>query len=233
MKPLGILMLVACLLPAADGPHFDITDARGKKPSGVTIEPGDPDADGWFSLKIVNHGKGDPVLVWPFDGLAKTPEGPEPIPAIVIQRGDEKALTNQRVVAAMAMLRALGLQTSGMIADKYSLDRTALDRAIQALTSATDAFERGIGLVWEQKHAEAAEEFGRALKERQNQLTRMPSEIYAAAILEGTELVRANKFDAAAVAFLFALKQRPSDKLALSDRADALMRAGKSEAAGR
>ena len=233
MKPFSILLLTACLLPGADGPHFDITDARGKKPSGVSIEAGEPDADGWFPLKIVNRGKGDPVLVWPFDGQAKAPDGPEPISVIVIQRGDEKALTNRHVVAAMAMPYALGLDSVWGIANKFVLDRFALERAIEGLAASTDSFERGMALVSETKHAEAAEEFGRALKDRQNQLTRMPTEIYAAAILKGTELSRASKFDDAAVAFLIALKLRPSDKLALDARAGALVRAGKPEAAGR
>ncbi|HTA47579.1 MAG TPA: hypothetical protein VK789_34300 [Bryobacteraceae bacterium] len=233
MKPLGILLLAACLLPGADGPHFDITDARGKKPAGVTVEAGEPDADGWFSLKIANRGKGDPVLVWPFDGWAKTPEGPEPIPVIIIQRGDEKALSNRHVVAAMAMPYALGLDSVWGIANKFVLDRFALERAIQGLAASTDSLERGMALVLATKHADAAEEFGRALKEKQNQLTRIPSEIFAAAILDGTELSRANKFDDAAVAFSFALKYRPSDKMARDARAGALIRAGKSEAAGR
>lgn len=233
MKAVGVFLVAAVLLPGAGGPHFDVTDARGKKPAGVSVEAGEPDADGWFSVKIANLGKGDPVLVWPFDSLAKTPDGPEPIPVIVIERGDAKALSSRHVVAAMAVPYALGLNSVAMIADKFALDRSALEGAIQGLAASTDAFERGLGLVWATKHAEAAEEFGRALKERQNQLTRMPTEIHAAAILDGTELSRAGKFDDAAVAFLFALKQRPSDKLALDARKGALIGAGKSDAAGR
>ena len=52
-----------------------MTDARGKKPPGVTIEAGEPDADGWFSLRVVKGKRGDPVLIWPFDGMAKNLAG--------------------------------------------------------------------------------------------------------------------------------------------------------------
>ena len=229
MKLAGLLLVTALLLHGADGPHFEITDARGKKAPGVNIEAGEPDADGWFKLTV--KGKGDPVLFWPYDGTAKVPDGPEPIPAIVIQRGDEKALSNPRVVAAMATPYALGVSTFGIIADKAGLDRAAVTKAIAALTQSTDPFERGIGLCYWKRHAEAVSEFARALKERQRQLTRVPSEIYIAAILEGAELSRENKFDDAAVAFLTALQQHPSDPMARSLRADALRAAGKPEAA--
>jgi len=228
MKLAGFFLVGALLLPAADGPHFDITDARGKKASGVTIEAGDADADGWFTLKV--KGKGDPVLLWPFDGAAKLPDGPEPIPAIVIQRGDEKALANPRVVAAIATPVEMGLATSGMVAGKAGLDIAALTSAIAALVQSTDPFNRGIGLCQSKQHAEAANELARALKERQRQLTRVPSEIYAVAVLDGQELSRENKFDEAAVAFRIALNERPSDPRARSLRADSLTRAGKPEA---
>jgi hypothetical protein len=52
-------------------------------------------------------------------------------------------------------------------------------------------------------------------------------------MLEGLALTRANKFDDAAVAYLAALKQRPSDPSALKYRQEVLVRAGKPEAAGR
>ena len=45
--------------------------------------------------------------------------------------------------------------------------------------------------------------------------------------------LKANKFDDSAVAWLAALKQRPSDEVARKHRAEALTRAGKPEAAGR
>ncbi len=233
MKRAGLLLLAAVALHAADGPHFDVTDARGKKPGGVSAQAGVADADGWFSLNVVKgkDAKGDPVLVWPFDGAATTPDGPEPIPVIVIARGDSKALTNRRVVAAMAVPWVLGLNSADMIANKFGIDAASLKQAIQALADSTDSFEKGVGLAWAKKHAEAAEAFAQALKERRNQLTPMPSEIYAAAILYGSELSREDKFDDAAAAFLIALRQRPSDKAAREWRAGNLIRAGKPEAA--
>jgi hypothetical protein len=226
MKLAGFFPIAALLVSGADGPHFDITDARGKKPAGVSIGAGGPDADGWFSLKVVT-GKGDPVLLWPFDGAAKMPDGSEPIPAIVIQRGDVKALANRRVVAAIATPFVLGLRPV-----ESGFDGAALKEAISGLVQSGDPFEKGVGLLYAAKQAEAAEELGRALKERQRQLTRVPSEIYAVAILYGQALSRNKKFDEAAVAFLAALKQRPSDRLARDLRSDALVRAGKPEAAG-
>ena len=133
MRPIAAALLVAALsLSAAQGPSFDITDARGKKASGVTIEAGTPDADGWFPLKFART-KGEPVLVWPFDGTAKLPDGPEPIPVIAIQRGDEKALANRRAVAAMAVPIVLGLATPQEMAGKTGLDGSALTKAFPTL----------------------------------------------------------------------------------------------------
>ena len=79
--------------------------------------------------------------------------------------------------------------------------------------------------------ADGAGELGRALKERQRQLTRVPSEIYPAALLYGQALEREKKFDEAAVAFLAALKVRPSDERARKLRQEALIGAGKPDAA--
>lgn len=227
MKRAGLFLIAASLMFGAEGPHFEISDARGKKLAGVSIEAGAPDSDGWFSLKLVK-GKGDPVLVWPFNGAAKVPDGPEPIPAIVIQRGDAKALANRRVVAAIATPFVLGLREIDS-----GFDAGALKEAISGLTQSGDPFEKGVGLLYAAKPAEAAEELGRALKERQRQLTRVPSEIYAMALLYGQALSRAKKFDEAAVAFLAAIKQRPSDSMAGDLRSDALVRAGKPEAVER
>jgi hypothetical protein len=209
------------LLALVWAPQFDVSDARGKKPAGVTLVTGEADADGWFPLTIAK-AKGDPVLVWPFDGLAKAPDGPAPIPAIVIQRGDDKALTNRHVVAAIEAAILLGVKpVSDLDANK----------ATGSLTQSSDAFEKGIGLLAAGKFAEAIQPLALALKERQRQLTRIPSEIYPAALLYGQALSGAKKFDEAAVAFLTAAKLRPSAPLPRQLRAEALVHAGKPEAA--
>jgi predicted Zn-dependent protease len=90
---------------------------------------------------------------------------------------------------------------------------------------------KGVGLLYEGKPADAVEPLARALKERERQLTRIPSEIYPAAMLYGRALFGAGKFDDAAVAYLKAMNQRPSDRAARRARAEALIKAGKPEAA--
>src|SRR5437764_9006761 len=73
---------------AASGPmHFEITDVRGKKVSGMTLAAGDADADGWHKLRI-SKGKPGLEIVWPFDSMVKKADGPGPIPVIV---GDPNA----------------------------------------------------------------------------------------------------------------------------------------------
>ena len=224
MKPVVLFLLAGAAL------RFDITDGRGKKASGVAIEAGAPDADEWSAIHVVAKGKGDPVLIWPFDARAKAPDGPEPIPAIVIQRGDEKVLANQRVVAAIAAPVVLG-EAIAERADKTGLTAFAILKACAGIASSSDAFASGVGLLCANKPAEASEKLAVALRERQRQLTRVPSEIYAAAMIYGHALVLASKFDAAAVAFQTALKERPSSEEARHARADALVKAGKPEAA--
>ena len=86
-------------------------------------------------------------------------------------------------------------------------------------------------LLYENKPADAVEPLARALRERERQLTRIPSEIYPAAMLYGRALFGANQFDDAAVAYLKAMNQRPSGAAARKARAEALIRAGKPEAA--
>jgi tetratricopeptide (TPR) repeat protein len=220
------MRLVVLLLLAAPALHFDITDARGKRPSGVTIDATGPDADGWYRLQVTAKSaaksKTQPILVWPFDGRAKAPDGPGPIPAIVIQSGDEKALGNTRVVAAIAagiLLHATGFEAPG------------LEKAIAGLATSDDAFAKGVGLLYARKPLDALDPLARALRERERQLTRMPSEIYPAAMLYGRALFDANRFDDAAVAWLKAMNQRPSDPAARKARAEALIKAGKPEAA--
>jgi hypothetical protein len=227
MTTVGLFFLLA-----AQVLQFDITDARGKQTSAVTIEAGAPDDDGWRQLKIVK-GKGEPVLIWPFDGSAKLPDGPEPIPAIVIQRGDERALMNTRALAAMATPVVLGIETVEQAAGKGGFTPESLVTAFARLATSADPFEKGVGLMYSGKPADAAEQFGIALKQRQRQLTRVPSEIYPVAMLDGLALYRANKFDDSAVAWSTALKQRPSAETARKYRSESLTRAGKPEAAGR
>ena len=218
MKPAALLFLAAASL------HFDITDARGKKPGGVTMEAGDPDEAGWFQLKVVTKVKGNPVLIWPFDRRAKAADGPGEIPVIVIEPGDPKALTNNRVIAAIAAGELLGNPPA------TGLVRGEMAQAFARLESAEEPFAKGVGLLYLKKPAQAVEFLGRALKERERQLTRVPSEIYPTAILYGRALLESQKFDDAAVAFLKALKQRPSDPVATRLRAEALAKAGKPEA---
>lgn len=217
---------------AAQTLQFQITDGRGKETSAVTIEAGAADEDGWRPLRV-GKAKGDPVLVWPFDGSAKLPDGPEPIPAIVIQRGEEKALANRKAVAAIATPVVLGTATLDQAAARTGFTSEALAKASADLVMADDPFEKGVGLLYAGKYGDAAKSLALALRERQRQLTRVPSEIYAVGMLDGLALNRANLFDDSAVAYLTALKQRPSDEAARKLRADSLTKAGKPEAAGR
>ena len=62
MKWLALFLLAGPLL------HMEITDARGRKASGVVIEAGAPDADGWCQLTLTKSAKNkaDVILVWPF-----------------------------------------------------------------------------------------------------------------------------------------------------------------------
>ena len=214
MKSAALFLLAMFLA----GPQFEVTDERGRKPPGVTIEAGEADADGWFPLRIVKgKNAGDPILVWPFDGMTKLPAGP----VIVIRRGNKKALENRHVAAVLAASMLLGASPD-----------TGLDpKAIPDLSQSPDAFERGVGLLYARKSAAAIDPLAQALKERQRQLTPFASEIYAAAILYGQALAAERKFDAAAVAFLVAIKQRPSAALPRKLRADALINAGKPDAA--
>jgi len=227
MKLPGLLFLLAA--PAL---QFHVTDGRGKETSSVTIESGAPDEDGWRALKI-GKARGDAVLVWPFDAMAKAADGPEPVPAIVIQRSEEKALANKGVVAAIATPVVLGMSNMEDVAAKTGFTTAALTKAFADLAAADDAFAKGVGLLYAGKNADAATALSTALRDRQRQLTRVPSDIYPAAMLAGLALTRANKFDDAAVAYLTAMKQRPSDGRAAKLRDEALVKAGKPEAAGK
>ena len=145
------------------------------------------------------------------------PDGPAGIPVIVIEKGDARAALNARVVADLTAGALLGVRHDIGIDLKPVLS--------------DEPWAKGVGLLAANKPAEAIEPLGVALKERERQLTRVPSEIYPAAMLYGKALFGAGKFDDAAVAFLKALKQRPSDPAARKARSEALIKAGKPEAA--
>jgi hypothetical protein len=232
MKAVGLFLLFAPAYLSAAVLQFAITDGRGRETSTVTIEAGAPDDDGWRTLRV-GKAKGEAILVWPFDSSAKTPDGPEPVPAIVIQRGEEKALGNKRAMAAIATSIVLGAASVEDAGRRTGFAPEALTRAFAGLVMSTDPFEKGVGLLYADKPADAAEQLGLALRQRQRQLTRVPSEIYPLAMLDGLALYRAGKFDDSAVAYLIALKVKPSDEAAGKYRAAALTKAGKPEAAGR
>ena len=203
------------LLLAVSSMRFEVTDSRGKKPSGVTIETGTPNADGWCDLKVVSKSKAVYTIVWPFDGKAKLPDGPEPIPVTV--SGDEQPKKSDRRIAAY---RIAGRLLSGKpVNDDASLE------------GSDDPLIKGVRLLAEQKFADAVDPLSIALKERERQLTRIPSEIYPAAMLYGKALMGAGKFELASVAFLKAMNLRPSDMAPRKARAEALIQAGKPEAA--
>lgn len=230
MRPAALFPIAVTAL-AASALHFDIDilDERGKHPSGVTIEEG-PEANGWYELKA-SARSGDPVLIWPFDAKANAPDGPSPLRAVVIQRGLRRALSNPRVVGMLAVPVALGISPVSEVASRTGFNPDALQKALEQLNSSTDPFEKGTGLLLQSKYAEAAEELGKALKDTQRQLTRVPAEIYTAAVLEGVALDKAAKYDESAVAFLLALRQRADDPFATAGRRQALIKAGKPEAA--
>ena len=220
---------LALFLLAGSSLHFDITDARGHKASGISLTESGPDQDGWYQLTLTKSAKvkADVVLVWPLDGQAKMQDGPGTIPAIVIERGDARALGNPHVVTALATPVLLGLVSLDQRAQSTGLDAAALAQAVTKLSESADAFEKGLGLLYAKNPADALMPLKEAFKQRQRQLTRVPSEIYPVAMLYGQTLVQEKKFDDAAVVFLIALKQKPSDPRALKTRAEALQKAGK------
>ena len=116
---------------------------------------------------------------------------------------------------------------------KAGSTKEALAKAFGGLATSRTRSKKGVGLLYSGKAADACRSAWRCIGQRQRQLTRVPSEIYPVAMLDGQALYNANKFDDAAVAFLAALKQRPSDAAARKYRAEALTKAGKPEAGGR
>lgn len=230
MKIAACLLGAAAIVFAAATPPLAITDARGRKPSGVTVEAGDAGPDGWRKLAIA-RAKKDSVIVWPFDALAANPDGPEPISVVVIERGDAKALGVPRIAADIATGVVLGVESLDALSARTGFDAKALAATFDGLSKATDNYTRGVGLVWAKRAGEASDALGKALRERERQLTRVPSDIYPAAMLYGKALFDSGKYDDAAVAYLKAMKLRPSDPRARRARAEALIKAGKEDAA--
>jgi hypothetical protein len=218
------------LLAAASALRFDVTDARGKKAAGVLVDGGEADADGWRAVSIVRSKKDD-VIVCPFDARAASPDTPEPVPVLVVERGDTKALANPALVAAIVTGAVLGVEPIDGAAARTGFDAGALKTAVAGLATASEDYAWGVGLLWAAQPAKAAEALAAALRERERRLTRVPSEIYPAAILYGKALFDSGKYDDAAVAYLKALKLRPSDTAARQMRAAALIKAGKEDAA--
>jgi len=229
MKGLALL-IGACSLFAAQELQFRVIDERGKETSAVSLEAGSPDEDGWQPVRIAKS-KGPAQLIWPWMQVAKVPDGPEPVPAIVIRKGDAKALANQAVIAALAVPVVLQSANIDDVAQQSGLTSDALRNAFDGLSKSSDPFQKGVGFLYSGKPAEAAEQLAIALRQRQRQLTRVPSEIYPAALIDGLALLHAGKYDDAAVAFLAAQKQKPSSELAARWRKEALVKAGKAEAA--
>jgi tetratricopeptide (TPR) repeat protein len=143
---------------------------------------------------------------------------------IVVEKGDSRIGSNVRVLAALEAGSLLGVTHD--VGAQASMAGLA-----GSLSGSEDVFARGVGLLAAGKASDAVEPLGRALKERERQLTRVPSEIYPLAMLYGQALFAAGKYDDAAVAYLKALQQRPSDPPARRARAAALVKAGKPEAA--
>jgi hypothetical protein len=212
------MRLAILLFFAASSLHFEVTDARGKKPQGVTVEAGPADSDGWSQLTVTAR-KGDFILIWPYDGRARLPDGPEGVPVIVIQKGDERSAKNPKVVAALVAGALLGVTHD-----------VGFDIHTARIEGSDDAFVRGVEAFRKGKMADAVDYLERALKERERRLTRVPSEIYPAAMLYGKALFGTAKYDDAAMVFLKAVKLRPDDRAARMARNEALTKAGKPEA---
>jgi len=224
------MRLVILLLAAAQVFRLDIVDARGKKPSGVAVEVGGAASDNWRILHIT-RAKKDSVIVWPFDALAAEPDGPGAVQVVVIERGDPKALANPGIAAEIATGVVLGRESLEDAAKRTGFDAAALKSAFTSLANATDEYAGGVGLLWTNQPARAADLLARALRERERQLTRIPSDIFPAAMLDAKALFDSGKYDDAAAVYLKATKLRPSDPAVRKTRAEALIKAGKEDAA--
>jgi hypothetical protein len=224
------MSLLILFLAAAQALHLDIADARGKKPSGVVIEAGAAGSDDWRKLAI-SRAKKDSVIVWPFDALAAEPDGPGAVRVVVIERGDSKVLATPRIVADIATGVVLGRESLEDAAKRTGFDAAALKSAFTALADATEDYAGGAGLLWANQPARAVDLLARALRERERQLTRVPSDIFPAAMLDAKALFDSGKYDDAAAVYLKAMKLRPSDTGVRKARAEALTKAGKEHAA--
>lgn len=224
------MRLVILFLAAAQAFHIDIVDARGKKPSGVVVEADDAGPDNWRKL-AVTRAKKDSVIVWPFDALAAEPDGPGAVQVIVIEPRDSKALATPRIAADIATGVVLGRESLENAAKRTGFDAAALKSAFTALANSTDDYAGGVGLLWTSQPARAADLFAKALRERERQLTRVPSDIFPAAMLDAKALFDSGKYDDSAAVYLKAMKLRPSDPDVRKARAEALTKAGKEDAA--
>lgn len=224
------MRLLILFLAAAQAFHLDVQDARGKKPAGTIVELGEAGQDNWRKLSII-RAKKDSVIVWPFDALAAEPDGPGVVQVTVIERGDSKALASARIAADIATGVVLGRESLEGAAKRTGFDAAALKSALTALATVSDDYAGGAGLLWTNQPARAADLLARALRERERQLTRVPSDIFPAAMLDAKALFESGKYDDAAAIFLKAMKLRPSDPGVRTARAEALIKAGKEDAA--
>lgn len=226
-----LLLCTAVVWAAIAAVPIEVKDERGKKPAGgVAVEASDPDADDWYRL-AVTKSKGDVALVWPFDALARRPNGPEPVPVTVIAKGGPNLLKSNKLTAMLAVPVLLEARTLAEEASLAGVDATALDHAIGALSTSDDDLEKGIALAWTKKWKDAVDPLGAGLRARERVMTRIPSEIYPVALIYGKALFESGKFDDAAVQFAKAVKLRPAALPARQLRAAALEKAGKPEAA--
>ena len=224
------MRFIILFLAATHTLHLDVVDARGKKPSGVAVEAGNAGPDGWRKLTIARSKK-DSVIVWPFDALAVEPDGPGAVQVVVIERGDSKALANPEIAADIATGVVLGRESLADAAKRTGFDATALKSAFASAANATDDYAGGVGLLWTNQQVRAVDFLAKALRERERQLTRVPSDIFPAAMLDAKALFDSGKYDDAAAVYLKARKLRPSDAGVRKSRAEALTKAGKEDAA--
>ena len=215
---------------AASPLSLQVTDDRGKKPGGIVVDATDPDADGWYKLAIAKS-KNDAVA-----GVAFRCPRDEARWAGAGQCdcGGQRRCEDTAIDASGGHARGTGVARGAslnVVAASAGLDAGAMGKAVEALAKSDDGFEKGIALLWAKKPADAKDELVRGLRARERVMTRIPSDMYPAAMLLGKAQFDAGKFDDAAVTYLKAVKLRPTDMAARRKRAVALEKAGKPEAA--